>query len=180
MLGFFFFFLTYIRIHIYVKNWVYKIYFIGISRFLWIFIVYSPLGSWCWVRNFFQIDNLRFILMILRLWIRGIIILCSSKLEIFNNNKAEFIWILILLLSVLIFTFMTRNLLTFYILFEVSLIPTLILIIGWGYQPERIQAGIYIIIYTICASLPLLLVLILMLKENGRLYIIFFEYKCSV
>jgi NADH-ubiquinone oxidoreductase chain 4 len=42
----------------------------------------------------------------------------------------------------------------------VSLIPTIIIIMGWGYQPERLQAGIYFLFYTLSASLPLLLVLI--------------------
>ncbi|CAB0028941.1 unnamed protein product [Trichogramma brassicae] len=37
------------------------------------------------------------------------------------------------------------------------LIPTLMLIIGWGYQPERIQAGIYLLFYTLFVSLPLLM-----------------------
>lgn len=44
----------------------------------------------------------------------------------------------------------------FYILYEVALIPIFILIIGWGYQPERITASIWIFIYTLIASLPLL------------------------
>jgi NADH-ubiquinone oxidoreductase chain 4 len=30
------------------------------------------------------------------------------------------------------------------------------LILGWGYQPERLQAGIYLLFYTLLASLPLL------------------------
>lgn len=47
----------------------------------------------------------------------------------------------------------------FYFFFEASLIPTLFLILGWGYQPERLQAGVYIIIYTVSASMPLFLVL---------------------
>jgi NADH-ubiquinone oxidoreductase chain 4 len=29
--------------------------------------------------------------------------------------------------------------------------------VGWGYQPERLQAGIYLLLYTIFASLPLLI-----------------------
>lgn len=45
----------------------------------------------------------------------------------------------------------------FYIIFEFSLIPTLLLIIGWGYQPERLQAGLYLLFYTLTASLPLLI-----------------------
>ena len=29
------------------------------------------------------------------------------------------------------------------------LIPTIFLVIGWGYQPERLQAGIYLLFYPI-------------------------------
>jgi NADH:ubiquinone oxidoreductase subunit 4 (subunit M) len=36
------------------------------------------------------------------------------------------------------------------------LIPTLFLILAWGYQPERVQAGIYLLFYRLLASLPLL------------------------
>ena len=44
----------------------------------------------------------------------------------------------------------------FYVFFESRLIPTLFLILGWGYQPECIQAGSYLSFYTLLASLPLL------------------------
>jgi len=37
---------------------------------------------------------------------------------------------------------------------ESGLIPTLFLILGWGYQPERAQAGIYLLFYTLLASRP--------------------------
>jgi NADH-ubiquinone oxidoreductase chain 4 len=47
----------------------------------------------------------------------------------------------------------------FYLFFEATLIPTLMLIMGWGYQPERIQAGVYILFYTLAASLPLLIII---------------------
>ena len=40
--------------------------------------------------------------------------------------------------------------------FSTWTIPTLFLILGWGYQPERLQAGIYLLFYTLLASLPLL------------------------
>lgn len=62
-------------------------------------------------------------------------------------------------------------------LFEVSLIPTLVLILGWGYQPERLQAGIYLIIYTIRASLPLLVRLIYINYSCGTLFIGFNFYR---
>jgi len=59
----------------------------------------------------------------------------------------------------------------FYFFFEVSLIPTLVLIMGWGYQPERIQAGVYFLFYTLTASLPLLLSLIYIYIRNLSLYL---------
>jgi len=49
------------------------------------------------------------------------------------------------------------SLLEFFILFEAILIPTLILVLGWGYQPERVQARVYLLFYTLLGSLPLLL-----------------------
>jgi NADH-ubiquinone oxidoreductase chain 4 len=39
---------------------------------------------------------------------------------------------------------------------ERRLIPTLFLILGSRYQPERVQAGIYLLFYNLLASLPLL------------------------
>jgi NADH-ubiquinone oxidoreductase chain 4 len=36
----------------------------------------------------------------------------------------------------------------------------------WGYQPERLQASMYLIIYTITASLPLLMGLVFLLHIN--------------
>nr|YP_010970167.1 NADH dehydrogenase subunit 4 [Phyllidiella hageni]WNR50678.1 NADH dehydrogenase subunit 4 [Phyllidiella hageni]WNR50691.1 NADH dehydrogenase subunit 4 [Phyllidiella hageni]WNR50704.1 NADH dehydrogenase subunit 4 [Phyllidiella hageni] len=60
------------------------------------------------------------------------------------------------LLLMLVFAFSTCNIIMFYVFFEASLIPTLFLIIGWGYQPERLQAGTYMMLYTVGASLPLL------------------------
>ena len=34
------------------------------------------------------------------------------------------------------------------------------LILGWGYQPERVQAGIYLLYYTLLAFLPLLVAIL--------------------
>jgi len=54
---------------------------------------------------------------------------------------------------------MSINYFIFYLFFEISLIPTFLLIIGWGYQPERLNARIFMLLYTIFASLPLLILI---------------------
>ena len=80
-----------------------------------------------------------------------------------------FIFVVIILTIMLYCTFRRVSLLSFYIFFESSLIPTLFLILGWGYQPERVQAGIYLLFYTLLASLPLLVGILFVYNSLGSL-----------
>jgi NADH-ubiquinone oxidoreductase chain 4 len=57
----------------------------------------------------------------------------------------------------------------FYIFFELSLIPLIAIVVGWGYQVERVQAAFYLFIYTIFGSLPLLAVIIYINFRLGSL-----------
>lgn len=104
------------------------------------------------------IDTLSATLTILSIWITIIILLARKSIHNKNINSKAFLWTCISLLIILTLCFSALNIFIFYIWFEASLIPTIILIIIWGYQPERIQARIYLIIYTIIASLPLLVI----------------------
>lgn len=109
----------------------------------------------------------------LTLWIGAIMFISRQIVSITNNKVSFFCIIIIVLIFVLLLTFRVNRVILFYILFEVSLIPTFIVILGWGYQPERLQAGIYLIIYTIRASLPLLLGLMYIYFFSGSLFIYF-------
>jgi len=117
----------------------------------------------------FNIDSLRYILILLRFWITRLVICSSQKVLKDKNFSNIFLLVNLLLLLSLILTFSVNDYLLFYIRFERSLIPTLVLILGWGYQPERVQAGIYILFYTLFASLPLLVSLLVLYYGNGRL-----------
>nr|YP_010478259.1 NADH dehydrogenase subunit 4 [Nesophrosyne haleakala]UVI59703.1 NADH dehydrogenase subunit 4 [Nesophrosyne haleakala] len=65
------------------------------------------------------------------------------------------------LLSIsLLINFSSLNLMYMYISFEFVLVPLMILILGWGYQPERLMSGMYLFFYTIVASLPLLMLIL--------------------
>lgn len=102
-------------------------------------------------------DILSFSLIILRIWIIFLIIFARSLLYKNYQYINEFIFINIILLIFLVFSFGVNSLLIYYLFFECSLIPTLILIFGWGYQPERLIAGYYLLFYTLFFSLPILL-----------------------
>ena len=110
--------------------------------------------------NIILVDNLRFWLILLRIWLSLLII--NSRYYIkFNKNKAQvFILLILIINSLLIFSFRSSNLLIFYIIFEATLIPIFMLVFGWGYQPERVTASLYLLFYTLFASLPLLISLI--------------------
>jgi len=69
----------------------------------------------------------------------------------------------------LFISFISSNLLIFYLFFEIRLIPTFYFIIGWGYQPERLQAGFYLLFYTLFASLPLLIGIFFINKKLNSL-----------
>lgn len=106
------------------------------------------------------IDQISSILITLSILIAAIIILARTKIFFQNSQKPLFLLFNLSLLLTLLLCFTANSLISFYIWFEASLIPTLLIITIWGYQPERIQAGIYLIIYTITASLPILIIFI--------------------
>nr|YP_009509560.1 NADH dehydrogenase subunit 4 [Tubuca polita]AUN44977.1 NADH dehydrogenase subunit 4 [Tubuca polita] len=101
-------------------------------------------------------DYISYIMIYLSVWVMYMIILASNKVKESKNFFSMFILVNLFLLLSLMITFSSLNYLLFYISFEMSLIPTLILILGWGYQPERVQAGVYMLFYTLTLSLPLL------------------------
>nr|ASM41804.1 NADH dehydrogenase subunit 4 [Stictoleptura succedanea] len=106
---------------------------------------------------FLGCDLLSFSLILLSFWICSLMILASEKLLKLNNYYNLFLLVMVLLMLSLFLTFSSLNMFIFYLFFEVSLIPTLLLIIGWGYQPERIEAGIYLLFYTLLVSLPMMI-----------------------
>nr|ACB99592.1 NADH dehydrogenase subunit 4 [Sinergasilus polycolpus] len=77
---------------------------------------------------------------------------------------------------ILIMIFLTSKSLTFYILFELSLIPIFMIIAGWGYQFERLSASTALIMYTVIASLPLLVCVIWMNLYSNLIFMQMFNY----
>ena len=55
----------------------------------------------------------------------------------------------------------TKSLLLFYVYFEASVLPITLILYLYGYQPEKLQASIFLLLYTVARSLPLLLVILL-------------------
>nr|QZZ23940.1 NADH dehydrogenase subunit 4 [Notacanthurus sp. 'maculosus'] len=122
---------------------------------------------------FLGCDVISFGLILLSFWICGLMIMASQSVTKYNYYSGLFLFMILFLMVMLYCTFSTHNLFLFYLFFEGSLIPTLFLILGWGYQPERVQAGMYLLFYTLLASLPLLVGIFYIYENLNSLFIPF-------
>ena len=118
---------------------------------------------------YFNIDIISISLIILRIWILILIILRQ-----FRNRFLYSIYFMFFILNLrLIFSFISNNIIIFYFFFEWSLIPIFFIIIGWGYQLERLKSRFILLIYTLFASLPLLMIILII---NINYYLINFNF----
>lgn len=135
--------------------WMVQLIFIFI-RFIFL-LLNNKFNYFRIISYFLGCDIISYGLLLLRFWIISLIIIARRIIYKNNNYYKLFIFNNLLLLIFLFLTFRRINLFLFYLFFERRLIPTILLILGWGYQPERIQAGLYLLFYTLLVSLPILL-----------------------
>nr|QZZ18269.1 NADH dehydrogenase subunit 4 [Elbelus tripunctatus] len=122
------------------------------------------------------IDNISFTLILLSLIIVSLMVM--SMLLLVGNKffKSLFLMICLILLLILILIFCSLNMFIMFMYFEFSLIPLIMLIFGWGYQPERLISGLYLFFYTIFASMPLLFLIAYFYTKYNSL---FFDFNLN-
>lgn len=125
----------------------------------------------CWkmLGEWFLIDGLSGLITVITVIVAGIRVVCRDKdlsLKV-GWLKIGFELCIYLIMLICVLSFNVRRWIEFYFFFESSLLPTFWLILGWGYQPERLQAGVFILIYTVCGSFPLLVILLWYYLEVG-------------
>nr|ACI31696.1 NADH dehydrogenase subunit 4 [Spizella atrogularis] len=136
----------------------------------WLTPTYYPnKGSTPWT----TIDQISSPLLVLSCWLLPLMIMASQnhlEQEPINRKRIFASTVILAQLSILL-AFSASELMLFYIAFEATLIPTLILITRWGSQPERLNAGIYLLFYTLASSLPLLIAILHLQNQIGTLYL---------
>nr|BAN81592.1 NADH dehydrogenase subunit 4 [Esox niger] len=135
--------------------------------------------GWTSPNLYLALDPLSTPLLVLTCWLLPLMIIASQ-----NHITPEpltrqrlYISLLISLQVFLILAFSATEILLFYIMFEATLIPTLIIITRWGSQTERLNAGTYFLFYTLAGSLPLLVALLLLHKDTGTLSMLTLQYS---
>nr|WNH37406.1 NADH dehydrogenase subunit 4 [Apristurus kampae] len=137
--------------------------------------------GWGFSNGYLGVDLLSMPLLILTCWLLPLMILASqnhiSKEP--TNRQRTYISLLISLQMFLILAFSATEMILFYIMFEATLIPTLIIITRWGNQTERLNAGTYFLFYTLIGSLPLLVALLFMQNNLGTLSMFIIQHSQS-
>nr|YP_010365440.1 NADH dehydrogenase subunit 4 [Paramesotriton fuzhongensis]YP_010598560.1 NADH dehydrogenase subunit 4 [Paramesotriton labiatus]UOU84680.1 NADH dehydrogenase subunit 4 [Paramesotriton fuzhongensis]WAK99283.1 NADH dehydrogenase subunit 4 [Paramesotriton labiatus] len=115
-------------------------------------------------------------LLVLTCWLLPLMTLASQQHLKMNppTRQRTYLVMFTLLQASLIIAFSSTELIMFYIAFETTLIPTLIIITRWGNQVERLNAGTYFLFYTLAGSLPLLIALLTLQNSAGSLSLALF------
>nr|YP_009471798.1 NADH dehydrogenase subunit 4 [Haemaphysalis japonica]AVI15567.1 NADH dehydrogenase subunit 4 [Haemaphysalis japonica]UNO53984.1 NADH dehydrogenase subunit 4 [Haemaphysalis japonica] len=141
--------------------------------FMFFLTILMYFSNFFMISPFFGIDLMSLMLILLTIWISFLMMLASFANKVSNNKS--FIFYLSMMMLLLIVCFSVLNLMFFYFFFESVLFPIVMMIFGWGSQPERLQAGIYMLMYTLFGSLPLL-VTMLIFKKTSLMYL-FIEWQ---
>nr|YP_009312083.1 NADH dehydrogenase subunit 4 [Thynnichthys thynnoides]AFN07072.1 NADH dehydrogenase subunit 4 [Thynnichthys thynnoides]BAV71402.1 NADH dehydrogenase subunit 4 [Thynnichthys thynnoides] len=135
--------------------------------------------GWTSLNTYMATDPLSTPLLVLTCWLLPLMILASQNHinpEPINRQRL-YITLLASLQTFLIMAFGATEIIMFYIMFEATLIPTLIIITRWGNQTERLNAGTYFLFYTLAGSLPLLVALLLLQQSTGTLSMLILQYS---
>nr|BDU79015.1 NADH dehydrogenase subunit 4 [Homona magnanima] len=160
----------------FIKNMFWLVQMLLFLLFFFFMNITMTLNNFNNLSYMFSCDMISFGLILLSIWICGMMVMASENLFKMKFYINFFLLNIIFLLIMLFMTFSVMNLFLFYLFFEGSLIPTLLLIMGWGYQPERIQAGLYLLFYTLFASLPLLLGIFYIFNEMNYIMMYFLKF----
>nr|YP_010133217.1 NADH dehydrogenase subunit 4 [Fundulus zebrinus]QQL02996.1 NADH dehydrogenase subunit 4 [Fundulus zebrinus]QQL03009.1 NADH dehydrogenase subunit 4 [Fundulus zebrinus] len=127
--------------------------------------------GWYHINSYMASDPLSTPLLVLTCWLLPLMIIASQHhlKDEPENRQRTYISLLISLEVFLILAFSATEMIMFYVMFEATLIPTLIIITRWGNQMERLNAGTYFLFYTLAGSLPLLVALLVYQSSMGSL-----------
>nr|WNH23824.1 NADH dehydrogenase subunit 4 [Bathypterois atricolor] len=156
------------------KKWLWNITLIHsmlIAAISFSWIKASSETGWTTLNSWMGTDPLSTPLLVLTCWLLPLMVLASNSHvspEPINRQRV-YLSLLASLQVFLILAFSATEIILFYVMFEATLIPTLVIITRWGSQTERLNAGTYFLFYTLAGSLPLLVALLLLQNDTGTL-----------
>nr|YP_011014831.1 NADH dehydrogenase subunit 4 [Gergithus frontilongus]WQB38512.1 NADH dehydrogenase subunit 4 [Gergithus frontilongus] len=155
----------------FLNNWFILIY----CFFFFFFFFFFSNNLFCYyflVSYVFGLDKISFIFCCLSIWICILIIFSMLSIRLYKNSYF-FLLFTVFLFIMLFLLFLVMDFFLFYFFFEGSLIPIVLIIFGWGYQPERLRAGFFLLLYTLFFSFPFLLSIFYIYSCFGSFFFFF-------
>ena len=111
-------------------KFLYVFLILGTSILYFFSFMYSSIINIHFISSYLFIDGLGRSLIFLSIWVSMIMYLCRYKVFLINIKCKYFMFVVYRLFGILVLSFIVNNIILFYIIFEFSLIPTLLLILG--------------------------------------------------
>lgn len=139
-------------------------------RVIWLREGGTGVGVARFIVGYFALDQYSYLIIILRIWIGALVIIVLDRAGIK-------LYLIVRLILVFLGFFSSQRLIILYFFFEIRLIPIFLLVIYWGLNFERVNAGIYILMYTFFISMPFLVYIFYLYYLIGRfrIFILVFE-----
>nr|YP_010531055.1 NADH dehydrogenase subunit 4 [Cladolidia biungulata]UXW93602.1 NADH dehydrogenase subunit 4 [Cladolidia biungulata] len=165
-------YMTSLILNIYMVNCWYLYQLMLSIMFMTLLMKVNLSMSFSYIFYDFGLDFISFGLVILCIIILNLMIISSNLINL-GSNSMSFLSVSLFLSLMIIMFFFSLNVFFMYIFFELSLIFMIIMLLGWGYQPERLVSGFYLLFYTIFSSLPFLLLILYLYMFS---FSFFFDY----
>nr|YP_010957507.1 NADH dehydrogenase subunit 4 [Astrapogon alutus]WMY90834.1 NADH dehydrogenase subunit 4 [Astrapogon alutus]WNH21669.1 NADH dehydrogenase subunit 4 [Astrapogon puncticulatus] len=150
-----------------------------IAMFSLTWLVHTSETGWKSLNPYMATDLLSAPLLVLSCWLLPIMIIASQNHMTSEpeNRQRLYITLLIALQTFLILAFASVEVILFFLMFEATLVPTLIIITRWGNQAERLTAGTYFLFYTLAGSLPLLVSILYLQSYLGSTSLLILHFS---
>ena len=134
-------------------DWVFCLFLLS---FCFVFSVVK-FGSGSFINSFFFFDGVGGIFVLLTFFVVAVSVLSSiSDFAVGGGFSGPFSFFFRVSAVVLCFCFTYYSLFGFYFLFESVFLLFFLILMGWGYSPERLGASFYMLFYTLFVSFPFL------------------------
>lgn len=140
------------------------LYLVSLFVFLFLYLVcffnFNYLVSFLYKFSVFRLTDCGYYFLIL---------LCLLFIVLFVVSKFSYYLFLLLIIIYFVFVqfFVSVNLLYMFLYFECSFVLIYLLIVFWGYNPERLESLRYFLIYSVCGSFPVFGVVSLFIRYVG-------------
>nr|YP_010890521.1 NADH dehydrogenase subunit 4 [Plegadiphilus threskiornis]WIM51527.1 NADH dehydrogenase subunit 4 [Plegadiphilus threskiornis] len=111
-------------------------------------------------------DKMSSSLLMLTFWITMMMYMTVKNEHNSDSSHSKLLFYIMFLCLMVSYTFQTSHVIGFFFMYESTIIPTMLIILGWGGQPEKVSSALTFFFYMFVCSIPFLGFLIYYSMKN--------------